>query len=151
MSEKRTSDETILDSYRTVARAMDRLILPILVERDITMAQFKALFAVSNAGADGIAVTALGCELSIGQPSASLIVDQLEKKGYAERHPDDADRRRVLVRATPYGEELVTELRAGRRSTLQSWLDELDSEDAQALARGYAALAEVVRASSGKG
>lgn len=150
MSARRKADETILQSYRTVARAMDRVILPVLVERDITMAQFKALIAVANAGTEGISITALGCELSIGQPSASLIVDQLAKKGYAERHADDSDRRRVLVRATVAGEDLVNELRSGRRSTLQGWLKEMSDEDAETLASGFSALATVVRASTGR-
>lgn len=150
MNDRRTTDETILASYRTVGRAMDRVILPLLIERGITMAQFKALMAVSGAGEEGIAITALGGELSIGQPSASLIVDQLAKRGYAHRTPDETDRRRVLVRATPAGEELVAELRHGRRSTLQAWLSDVSDEDAEVLARGLFALAEAVRASTDK-
>lgn len=150
MSDRRTTDDAIMASYRTVARAMDRVILPLMIERGITMAQFKALMAVSGAGTDGIAITALGCELSIGQPSASLLVDQLAKRGYAVRTPDETDRRRVLVRATAAGEDLVNELRNGRRSTMQAWLADMADDDAEILARGFKALAEVVRTASAK-
>jgi len=146
--DRRATEDAIIESYRTVARAVDRITLPVLVERGITMAQFKALIAVSNAGEEGIAITALGCELSIGQPSASLIVDQLAKRGYAQRRPDDTDRRRVLVRATPAGQELVSELRTGRRSTVLGWLANVSDEDAETIERGLHAFAAAVRASA---
>lgn len=146
MTARADVDQAISANYRIVVRAMDRLILPKLIGLGITMAQFKALLAVSAAGERGIAVTELGVELSIGQPSASLIVDQLAKRGYVVRRPDEADRRRVLVGATPAGEELVAELRQGRRSTFLEWVGKMSDQDAAALAVGIHALAKVVTA-----
>jgi DNA-binding MarR family transcriptional regulator len=137
-------DLRIIEDYRTVARALDRVVLPILVERGVTMSQMKALIAVTSASEAGITITNLGTELSIGQPSASLITDQLVKAGYAERQPDESDRRRVLVRATEAGEELVAELRHGRRSEFAEWLGGVVDSDADALARGLHALAQSV-------
>jgi len=150
VSNRRAVDDAIISDYRTVVRALDRVILPLLVERDVTMAQFKALMAVSAAGEAGIPVTALGGELSIGQPSASLIVDQLAKRGYAVRRPDEVDRRRVLVCATPAGRELVAELRHGRRSTFEAWLAGVDDADAEKLALGIHVLARAVEAADGR-
>lgn len=142
MSERRELHEAIIDDYRTVVRAMDRVILPTLVERDITMAQFKALILLSCGARDRMTVTELGAELSIGQPSASLLVDQLVKRGYATRVRDDEDRRRVFVAATTEGVALVDELRQGRRSTFVGWLERLDTADAEILACGLRALAQ---------
>lgn len=137
----------IVTHYRTIALALDRLMLPRLIELGLTMPQFKALLAVSAAGPGGIAVTELGAELSIGQPSASIIVDQLVKARYAQRVPDRADRRRVLVTATPLGLQVTGELRHGRRSTFTGWLDAVDDDDALALEQGLRSFAHAVQAS----
>jgi DNA-binding MarR family transcriptional regulator len=142
------TDEGIVASYRTIARALDRFMLPRIIELGLSMPQFKALIAVTSAGSGGISVTALGNELSVGQPSASLIVDQLERPGYVERIQDAADRRRVLVTATPKGMEIAGDLRAGRRSTFREWLGNVSDDDAEALDRGLHALATAAQASS---
>jgi DNA-binding MarR family transcriptional regulator len=135
---------SILAHYRTVARSLDRVMLPLLVELGLTMSQFKALIAVVSAGPGGISVTELGSELSIGQPSASLIVDQLVRPGYVERISDTVDRRRVLVTATALGIETAGELRHGRRSTFTEWLADVEDDDAEALERGLGSLARVI-------
>jgi len=139
---------SILAQYRTVARALDRVMLPVLIELGLTMPQFKALIAVVSAGPGGISVTELGSELSVGQPSASLIADQLVRPGYVERIHDTGDRRRVLVTATASGVEVTGELRHGRRSTFAEWLANVEDDDAEALERGLRALALAVQTSS---
>jgi DNA-binding MarR family transcriptional regulator len=146
VSDRHETDAAIIASYRTVARALDRVALPLLIERGVTMAQFKALMALNAAGDAGISITALGHELSIGQPSASLIVDQLAKRDYAVRRSDETDRRRVFARVTPTGRELADELRHGRRSTFEAWLKGVADEDADSLARGLRGLAGAVEA-----
>jgi DNA-binding MarR family transcriptional regulator len=141
-------DASIVSSYRIIARALDRVMLPRLIELGLTMPQFKALIAVVTAGPGGVSVTQLGCELSIGQPSASLIVDQLVRPGYVERIQDTVDRRRVLVTATAMGAEIINELRYGRRSTFAEWLGNVEHTDAEALARGLRSLSLAVQASA---
>jgi DNA-binding MarR family transcriptional regulator len=147
VAERTEVDASIIASYRTIARALDRVMLPRLIELGISMPQFKALIAVVTAGPGGISVTQLGSELSIGQPSASLIVDQLVRPGYVERIPDTIDRRRVLVTATALGVELTGELRHGRRSTFTEWLANVAEPDAEALEQGLRGLAFAVQAS----
>jgi DNA-binding MarR family transcriptional regulator len=131
----------IADDYRYVHRALDRLALPTWLDLGLTMPQFKALVAVS--GSEGVPVTKLGCELGIAQPSASLLVEALVQRGYAQRAEDPEDRRRALVTATAAGEELLAQLRLGRRQTFEDWLARLSEEDTAALERGLGALAAV--------
>lgn len=147
MQERTEVDASIIASYRVVARALDRIMLPRLIELGLTMPQFKALIAVVNAGSGGISVTQLGIELSIGQPSASLIVDQLVRPGYVERIQDTIDRRRVLVTATAMGNETIGELRHGRRSNFAEWLSNVGESDAIALMQGLQSLARAVQGS----
>ena len=148
MVDRSVLDEQIVAGLRVVTRALDRFMLPRLIELGLTMPQFKALIAVMSAGPSGISVTELGNELSIGQPSASLIVDQLVRPGYVERVQDTADRRRVLVIATPLGHEIAGDLRHGRKSNFRGWLAEVPDEEAVALERGLRALAAAVQESS---
>ena len=141
MSTRDELDRAIIEGYREVSRGLDRVVLPVLIERGITMAQLKALMAVNAAREAGITVTALGNRLSIGQPSASLLVEQLVKLGLAGRVTDPSDRRRAIVTASPGGEELADELRRGRRSVFAEWLGRLSDDDAATLAQGLQALA----------
>ena len=138
----------IVRDYRSVSRALDRVILPVIIEQGLTMAQFKALLAIGPKAETGMTVGALAAELGIAQPTASELVERLSVAGLVGRSSDPADRRRVVVRLTAAGDDLVAELRLGRRQTFHGWLEKLGEEDLAALARGLAALAEVERAQS---
>jgi len=94
----------------------------------------------------GISVCEVGRELSIGESAASLLVDQLVRRGHVGRTTDPADRRRVRLVVTAPGEELLRELRQGGREILSDWLAELGADDLEALARGLRALAGTVGA-----
>jgi DNA-binding MarR family transcriptional regulator len=144
VSERSELNESIIENYRVVWRAMDRAMLPRLIEIGLTMPQFKALIAVSTSSPSGISVTELGHELCVGQPSASLIVDQLVRPGYVVRVTDESDRRRVLVKATPEGTEIVAELRHGRRESFRTMLNKLGDEDAETLLEGMRAFARSI-------
>jgi DNA-binding MarR family transcriptional regulator len=49
--------------------------------------------------------------VKVDPPYATLIVDTLEERGFVERRPDPADRRRKLVAVTPSGEEAAERVR----------------------------------------
>jgi DNA-binding MarR family transcriptional regulator len=49
--------------------------------------------------------------VKVDPPYATLIVDTLEERGFVERRPDPADRRRKLVAVTPAGEEAAERVR----------------------------------------
>ncbi len=106
---------------------------------DITMAQLKGIFVLHQSGQTP--VSGLAERLGVGLPAASLLADRLVQSGMAERLDDAADRRRVLIRLTPKGEQLSARLRQGSRALLQKWMAELSPEDFAALSRGLRALA----------
>ena len=142
---ERTRDEAITCDLTKVYGTLQRESLPTWLKLGLSMAQLKALVAVERVE-DGISITNVGRTLEIGEPSASLLVEQLVKRGYAVRTPDPTDRRRVLVTATGLGAELLGELRHGSRSRLAGWLERMDGTDADALARGLRALAGIASA-----
>ena len=144
MSTQDQRAENIANDLRTVYAGLHQLSLPTLLQLDLTMAQFKALVVVD--GSLGIAVCQVGRELGIGESAASLLVDQLVRRGYVGRTTDPDDRRRVRLAATARGTELLRELRHGHRQNLREWLAGLGDDDLDALAHGLGALTQVVGA-----
>lgn len=81
----------------------------------------------------------LATKLATDPPFVSVIVDDLEERGYVDRKPHPDDRRRKLIELTPEGvkaakraEEILSEPPAGLRT--------LPPEDLAAFARIVAAL-----------
>jgi DNA-binding MarR family transcriptional regulator len=144
MTEPHPDTDPIVADLRFVYASMQQLIVPEWLKLDLTMAQFKALVAVEHNS--GIGVCGLGGELSIGESAASLLVDQLVRRGLVGRKTDPGDRRRVLLGITSRGEKRLRDLRQGSGEIMNEWLAELGKDDLEALAHGLRALAEVVSA-----
>lgn len=66
----------------------------------------------------------LGADLGITSGASTALVDRLERQKVAERYPHPRDRRRVLVRLTTTGEELLAVSRTWLASAFQSFSDD---------------------------
>lgn len=64
-------------------------------------------FALQAVGRSGCSVTELGRILGVTKQAAAKTAAGLERLGYAERLPDPADGRSLLLRRTPRGEDLL--------------------------------------------
>ena len=80
-------------------------------------------------------ITDLAARERVTQPGITLLVNRLEQRGWAVRGTDSADRRVVLVRLTPAGEEALARLRAEYRALLHEEIATLPEEDVRTLAR----------------
>jgi DNA-binding MarR family transcriptional regulator len=87
-------------------RSLDRL-EEICRGEGVTHAQYVALWSLclSDDRDRGIPVSAVADGLLNRYSDATRLIDRLEKAGLAERLPNPADRRGVLVRATAAGRE----------------------------------------------
>jgi DNA-binding MarR family transcriptional regulator len=74
-------------------------------------------------------------------------LDRLEAAGHVERRPDPADRRAILVRLTPTGEELAAKALQAVLDADRGFLDPLDSADRATVAAALKRL--LVRAEPG--
>jgi MarR family transcriptional regulator, lower aerobic nicotinate degradation pathway regulator len=87
---------------------------------DLTPLQF-AVLANLNDESD-VDQNSLAARLGVDRNSASVLVEQLEKRGLIDRRVNGADRRARLLRLTPFGDELHErlrpEMRAGQRRIL---------------------------------
>ncbi len=84
-----------------------------------------------------------GAELvSISLPAASRTVDDLVRRGFAERHEDLEDRRMKRVSLTDKGRAVIRRLNAARRSGLQKFTEELSDAERRSLGAALAKLLE---------
>ena len=144
MQPRESVTDEIVDDMAAVYATLQELKVPTWLRLDLTMAQFRALVVVNHRR--GITVGELGCQLSIGQSAASLLVDHLVRRGLVSRAEDPADRRRSLLGCTPAGEALLSELRHLSRQNLKEWLALLSDEELEGAARGLRVLAQAARA-----
>ena len=134
--------EQIMDDLGGVYGTLQQLNTATWLKLDLTMAQLKALVAIAHQ--PGVSVCQVARQLSIGESAASLMTDQLVRRGHVERATDPDDRRRVRLSASEHGQQQLDELRQGSSTTIGSWLADLADDDLEALARGLRALAAAV-------
>lgn len=81
-------------------------------EADLTPLQYGVLIHLSKlTGKPGIEQNSLVGRLNIDRNTASVLVEQLVKKGLVERRVNGADRRERLLSLTPKGEKVYGQLR----------------------------------------
>jgi DNA-binding MarR family transcriptional regulator len=76
----------------------------------------------------------------VTQPSMSVLVTGLEQAGLAERRPDPADRRVVLVALTAAGADYLRARRQAGAGAFADLIDKLPEDEALALAAAVPAL-----------
>lgn len=106
---------------------------------DLTMAQLKILFVVhAHGGAmhSGTLATRLGVHLS----TVTGFVDRLVDRGLARREEDPQDRRHVLIRNTPAGDEVIRGVYASGRATLEARLQDISADELRVIVRGLETL-----------
>lgn len=68
--------------------------------------------------------TYIGRYLGVKKPTISLVLKQLEQKGFIRREPDPQNRRSQIIRLTDKGSQVIHQLRL---EVLQQWLETLPS------------------------
>ena len=131
--------EEIIRLHWSIMTAMQFSSRPDWMELDMTMAQIKALFTISQG--EAVAVSRIAEYLGVGQPTASHLVDRLVRQGFAARSESPSDRRVTLVRLTSTGKDLVRRFYQGGEEVYRAWVSELSNKERSELLRGLQALA----------
>ena len=108
---------------------------------DLTLAQYYLLRPLENER--GVALSRLAECAGIAPPTATRIIDGLEKGGLVRRERSQSDRRAVLVSLTPAGRRRVTGKRselADRRRRLYENLEPEERRHSERLLRHLAEL-----------
>jgi DNA-binding MarR family transcriptional regulator len=122
-------DEFVLAIRRTQARGSAS-------PEDLTLAQYYLLAPLR--GQPALALSKLAEHAGIAAPSATRLVDTLERAGLVERARSRADRRTVLISLTPAGRERLERKQrqlARRRRLLYERLEPGEREASERLLR----------------
>lgn len=106
--------------------------------KGLRQSEFTLLTTVSyytSADSSGIKISELSRALEMTPAGATHLVDALEQAGYLERLSDTADRRIVLVRSTPKGEEQIKETEAHFFDVFKRLAEHLGEQDTKELIR----------------
>lgn len=104
------------DSAERVWVAMRTLVLEVSDRRAAAAAalgmSFVRVRALRRLARSPMTMRDLAAALSIDRPYTTVVVDDLEQRGLAERRPDGEDRRRKIVALTAEGRRLAREAEA---------------------------------------
>jgi DNA-binding MarR family transcriptional regulator len=102
------------------------------VEFDTTLPRFDVLAALHRSR-DGLKMSELSSVLRVSNGNITGIVDRLVADGQLVRVPVEGDRRAMLVRLTPRGEEDFLAMAAVHESWVNDLLDAVTADEATAL------------------
>jgi DNA-binding MarR family transcriptional regulator len=106
------------------------------LDERVTLAQLRVLVVIASRGPQNLAAVAEG--LGLHSSNATRACDKLVDGGLLHRSDDPADRRNLVLRLTPSGEELVASINRARRASIAGVLDRMSD-------RGRSRLTVVLR------
>jgi DNA-binding MarR family transcriptional regulator len=134
---------TIVQAYMELFTTMQFNAASHWLMLELTFAQARALFML--AARKELTVSQLAKSLGVGNPTASILVQQLVERGLVTRTEHTADRRHTIVRLSPKGAEIGAGRQKQREKQWQRWLSQLSDDELNALARGLSAIVQVVK------
>lgn len=90
-------------------------------------------FAFARLAPDGATATDLAAHLGVTKQAASQLVDELVRKGYAERHPHPGDARARLVVLTELGWACTRAAEEAALEAVQPWVELLGESEVRVL------------------
>jgi DNA-binding MarR family transcriptional regulator len=105
---------------------------------NISFPQFFLLTYLSSE--DYLTMSAIAKKMGHSTAAATGLVDRLEKLGFVERVHAAEDRRKIMVRITSSGSEIVSTMRQHIASELANIMEDLDDDDASSIAAANQAI-----------
>lgn len=134
---------TIVQSYMELFTTMQFNAASHWLMIELTFAQARALFML--AARKELTVSQLAKSLGVGNPTASILVQQLVERDLVTRTEHAADRRHTIIRLSQKGAEIGAGRQKQREKQWQRWLSQLSDDELNALARGLKAIVEVMK------
>jgi DNA-binding MarR family transcriptional regulator len=125
--------QTTNQGHRLIAERMHATNVP-------SRSYYPLLAALAESGATSQAD--LGRRIGLDRSDVTAAVTDLEERGYLERAPDPADRRRNLVRITEQGEAFLRKLDSELNTAQEELLGPLSPSEREALVAMLARLVE---------
>jgi DNA-binding MarR family transcriptional regulator len=134
---------TIVQAYMDLFITMQFNAVSHWLMLELTFAQARALFIL--AARKELTVSQLAKLLGVGNPTASVLVQQLVERGLVTRAEHATDRRHTIIKLSQKGAEIGAGRRKEREKQWQRWLGHLSDDELNALARGLSAIVAVVK------
>jgi len=113
-----------------------------LVRLGVSMTQLHVMHLLDRHGE--LAMSRLAEMLDVSLSAATGLVDRVEERGFVERIRVPNDRRIVLVRITPTGQQMLDDVEVLREGIIRRVLDELDDAQLAAVAAAMGDLRSAV-------
>ena len=114
-------------------------VFQLAAELDLTMSQLRALFVLSLCDHD-LTLGELAHEVGLSVAATGRLVDALVRDDLASRREDPVDRRVKRLALTTRGQDTITRLAQTRREGLRQFVETLDDDAREHLARALAAI-----------
>jgi len=134
----------ILMALRRIIRAVDIYSRKLNSEFKITAPQLICLYSLSRH--DGVTLSELAKEVTLGVSTANGIVDRLEAKGLLSRIRSSEDKRRVTISITDEGREVSKAAPALLQDRLANALRQLPDLEQAAIALSLERVVELMEA-----
>jgi len=109
--------------------------------RDLHPSQLRVLIAMHHTS---VSPSDLAERMEVSLPTVSKTLGVLERRGWIERTPDEADRRRVVLRMTPEGRKMMSAVLDRGIEELAEVLSSASDEELDDIDRGIASLQSVL-------
>lgn len=124
---KRHDAERLADIFTILQR---RFLLSLSKELQRGKVSFPQYFLLGFLALKGeLTMTEIAKKMGHTTAAATGLVDRLEKLGHVKRCQSKGDRRKILVKITPSGEQIVGEVRDDMVTNLLKMMEHLDSEE----------------------
>jgi DNA-binding MarR family transcriptional regulator len=110
------------------------------IEDRVTLPQLRIMVMIASRGPLNLGAIAAG--LDVHPSNASRACDRLVAAGLLDRRDDPADRRNLLLQLTEAGAQLVDEVTARRRRTIQDTLERMPARQRRSLVSALTAFAD---------
>ena len=132
---RETPEREVYLLLQHVAGAQIQELAVVLRPAAITPEQYHVLRVLRDAGAGGLACSAIAERSVSGDPDVTRLLDRLERQGWASRGREPSDRRVVTARITNDGLRLLESLEAPVAELHARQLARLGDRDLAALRR----------------
>jgi DNA-binding MarR family transcriptional regulator len=132
----------IIADFRTAITTLKSLSNERVLRVGLSMAQLNILYTLKRCGE--MPMSRLAEMLNVSLSSATGLIDRIEERGLVERTRVPEDRRIVLIRVTPAGEQLLGELDILSDELLRSVLGRLDRSELTAVATAFASIRDAL-------
>ena len=137
MNKKQNTKQIPQPSIEDLMLALRRKIIESMrsddLSRELTMSQFEALRIIGVEGTK--TMKDIAEELHITPPSATALIEEMERKGLVAREKDARDRRIVSIRLSKKALDLFTRVCDRKKAIMDRMLQKLSVQDKKTLER----------------